>query len=78
MTTFILRRIGLMIPMLFAVSLISFAIIQLPPGDFLTTLQAQTAETGGGMTAELAELLRQNYGLDRPFLAQYLNWIDVQ
>ncbi|MAS37342.1 MAG: ABC transporter permease [Anaerolineaceae bacterium] len=76
MTTFILRRIGLMIPMLFAVSLISFAIIQLPPGDFLTTLQAQTAETGGGMTAELAELLRQNYGLDRPFLAQYLNWID--
>jgi peptide/nickel transport system permease protein len=76
MTTFILRRIGLMIPMLIIVSFLSFVIIQLPPGDFLTTLQAQTAETGGGLTAELAELLRQNYGLDRPFLEQYLGWID--
>lgn len=76
MTTFILRRIGLMLPMLIAVSFVSFAIIQLPPGDFLTTLQAATAETGGGMTDELAELLRANYGLDRPFIEQYFNWID--
>src|SRR5690606_17983274 len=76
MTTFILRRIGLMLPMLIAVSFVSFAIIQLPPGDFLTTLQAATAETGGGMTDELAELLRANYGLDRPFIEQYINWID--
>ncbi len=76
MTTFILRRIGLMFPMLLAVSFVSFVIIQLPPGDFLTTLQAQTAETGGGMTAELAELLRQNYGLDRPFLEQFVGWVD--
>ncbi|MBZ0303554.1 MAG: ABC transporter permease [Anaerolineae bacterium] len=76
MTSFILRRIGLMIPMLIAVAFVSFVIIQLPPGDFLTTLQAQTAETGGGMTNELAELLRQNYGLDRPFFEQFLGWID--
>lgn len=76
MTTFVLRRIGLMIPMLIVVSFVSFIIIQLPPGDFLTTLQAQTAETGGGMTAELAELLRKNYGLDRPFLEQFAGWID--
>ena len=76
MTTFILRRIGLMIPMLIAVSFVSFVIIQLPPGDFLTTLQAQSAENGGGMTDELANLLRKNYGLDQPFMTQYLNWID--
>ena len=76
MTTFVLRRIVLMIPMLIAVAFVSFVIIQLPPGDFLTTLQAQTAETGGGMTAELAELLRQNYGLDRPFMEQFVGWVD--
>jgi peptide/nickel transport system permease protein len=76
MTAFVLRRIGLMIPMLIAVSFVSFVIIQLPPGDFLNTLQAQTAETGGGMTNELAELLRQNYGLDRPFMEQFLGWVD--
>ena len=76
MTAFILRRIGLMIPMLIAVSFVSFVIIQLPPGDFMTTLQAQTAETGGGMTNELADLLRQTYGLDRPFLEQFVGWVD--
>lgn len=76
MISFILRRIGLMIPMLIAVSFVSFVIIQLPPGDFMTTLQAQTAETGGGMTNELADLLRQTYGLDRPFLEQFVRWID--
>lgn len=76
MTAFVLRRIGLMIPMLFAVSFVSFVIIQLPPGDFLTTLQAATAETGGGMTNELAALLRQKYGLDQPFMAQYFQWVD--
>ena len=76
MTGFVLRRVALMFPMLVAVAFVSFIIIQLPPGDFLTTLQAQTAETGGGMTAELAELLRQNYGLDRPFLEQFIGWVD--
>ena len=75
MTTFILRRIILMIPMLIAVSFVSFAIIQLPPGDFLTTLQASVAATGGGMTNDMAELLRENYGLNEPFLSQYVRWV---
>ena len=39
MLAYILRRIALMIPVLFTISVISFVIIQLPPGDFLTTLQ---------------------------------------
>jgi peptide/nickel transport system permease protein len=75
MTTFILRRIILMIPMLLAVSFVCFIIIQLPPGDFLTTLQAETAATGGGLTNELADMLRDKYGLNEPFMTQYLKWI---
>jgi peptide/nickel transport system permease protein len=75
MGTFVIRRILAMIPMLIAVSFISFIIIQLPPGDYLSTLQAVQGASGGGMTPELAELLRSRYGLDEPFMTQYLKWI---
>lgn len=64
-----------MIPMLFAISIISFVIIQLPPGDFLTTLQASVASSGGGMSNDTVVLLRQQYGLDQPIHIQYLRWV---
>jgi peptide/nickel transport system permease protein len=38
-----------MVPTLFVVSVLTFIIIQLPPGDFLTTLSTQMAEGGGGI-----------------------------
>jgi peptide/nickel transport system permease protein len=72
---YILRRIALMIPMLIAISMISFVIIQLPPGDFLTTLQASVASSGGGMSNDTVALLRQQYGLDQPIYIQYWRWI---
>jgi peptide/nickel transport system permease protein len=75
MIAYILRRIALMIPVLFTISVIAFVIIQLPPGDFLTTLQAVVAASGGGMSNETVELLRQRYGLDQPIHIQYLRWI---
>ena len=46
--------------------MITFIIIQLPPGDFFDTLQAQVAETGGGMDAASMDVLREQYGLDQP------------
>jgi peptide/nickel transport system permease protein len=72
---YIIRRILAMIPLLFLVSIITFVIIQLPPGDFFTSLQAQIAETGGGQDARTYEILRQRYGLDQPMHWQYLRWI---
>lgn len=75
MTTYVIRRILAMIPMLLVISFISFVIIQLPPGDYLTTLQAVQGTSGGGMSNEQAELLRERYGLNEPFLGQYLKWI---
>ena len=75
MGTYIIRRIVAMIPLLVVISFIAFTIIQLPPGDFLTTLQAQQGATGGGMSDELADMLRQKYGIDEPFMMQYLKWI---
>lgn len=75
MVAFIVRRLLAMVPMLVAISFISFVIIQLPPGDYLTTLQAVQGTSGGGMSNEQAQLLRERYGLDEPFLSQYWIWL---
>jgi peptide/nickel transport system permease protein len=75
MLAYVTRRILTMVPMLLVISFISFFIIQLPPGDFLNTLQAVQGSSGGGMTPEQANLLRNRYGLDDPLLVQYWKWI---
>jgi len=72
---FIFRRVLLMVPTLVAVSIIAFTIIQLPPGDFLTSYIASLGETGEMATeAELAAL-KAAYGLDKPVHIQYLKWM---
>jgi peptide/nickel transport system permease protein len=71
MLQYILRRIVLMIPTLFVISLISFAIIQLPPGDFLSSYVAQLRQQGEDIdTAQLA-VLEEQYGLNQPIYVQY-------
>ncbi len=72
---FIGRRLLWAIPLLFAVSLIAFIIIQLPPGDFITALSASLAEKGDALDTEALNALRQRYGLGEPFLVQYWKWI---
>jgi len=75
MLAFTLRRLLAMVPTLFLVSIITFIIIQLPPGDFFTTLQAEIAETGGGQNKEVIKKLQETYGLDKPLYLQYLRWV---
>jgi peptide/nickel transport system permease protein len=75
MLAYIGRRLLSMIPTLFFISVITFLIIQLPPGDFFTTLQAEVAATGGGQNKEVIERLQEIYGLDQPLYVQYWRWI---
>jgi len=75
MLTYIARRLLAMIPTLFIVSIVTFIIIQLPPGDFLTTLSAQAAETGGSIDQAAMDNLRKQYGLDQPMYVQYWTWV---
>ncbi|MET0257170.1 MAG: ABC transporter permease, partial [Methylobacterium sp.] len=75
MLRFILRRIAYMVPTLFAVSIVAFVIIQLPPGDYLTTLMADWASGGGAVEMGTVEVLRERYGLDQPIWIQYFYWI---
>ena len=75
MLQYIVRRILLMIPTLFAVSLISFAIIQLPPGDYLTTYVATLAAQGETVDEAELQMLEERYGLGLPFYQQYFRWM---
>jgi peptide/nickel transport system permease protein len=75
MLTYIARRLFGMIPTLIVVSILTFIIIQLPPGDFLTTLSIQAAQSGSSMDEGAMEALRRQYGLDQPMYVQYLSWV---
>jgi peptide/nickel transport system permease protein len=74
MLAYIIRRLLIMIPTLIAISIISFAIIQLPPGDFLTTYIAQLSVSGEGVDQAELQALRSRFGLDEPVYIQYLHW----
>ena len=75
MLTYIVRRILIMIPTLMVISIVSFMIIQLPPGDYLTSWIAQMQETGESVDEAQIASLRNRYGLDRPMYVQYWKWI---
>ncbi len=76
MSTYILRRILLAIPTLIAISLISFIIIQLPPGDYLDQKIAQMEQQfGDSSSIAQADALRHRYGLDKPMPQRYLHWV---
>ena len=74
MLAYLIRRIMIMIPTLIAISIISFTIIQLPPGDFLTTYVAQLSASGETVDQAELESLRTRFGLDQPMYIQYLKW----
>jgi len=69
------KRLLLMIPTLLIISMISFAIIQLPPGDYLTSYITALSETGETVAEEQVEALRVRYSLDKPPYMQYLHWM---
>lgn len=71
----VLQRVFWMVPTLLVISFISFAIIQAPPGDYLTSYIAALQAQGEMVDQEQVERLRRQYALDRPFLGQYLHWM---
>jgi len=75
MLQYIVRRVILMIPTLFMVSVISFAVIQLPPGDYLTSVVATLAQSGEMVDQEALGRLKVQYGLDQPAYVQYAKWM---
>jgi len=75
MTGYILRRLLLLPFLLIVYSFVVFAIIHAPPGDFLTSYVATLSASGTSISAEHIQALRHQYGLDQPFMVQYLLWM---
>ena len=75
MLQYFLRRLLLMIPTLLLISVVTFIVIQLPPGDFLTTYIANLMQQDGITDMAIIDALRKYYGLDQPQYVQYLKWM---
>ena len=75
MFRFILWRMVWMLPFLLAISFISFVLIQLPPGDYVTTYIATLAASNEIVDQNTAADLRSRFGLDQPMIVQYWKWI---
>lgn len=74
MFAYITRRLLVMIPTLIAISAIVFFIIQLPPGDYLSTMIEEMLAQGEKPDGERIKLLREQFGLDRSPIEQYFHW----
>jgi peptide/nickel transport system permease protein len=75
MLAFLIRRIITMIWTLVGISVLVFIIIQLPPGDYLSTYIAEIQAMGERIGDEKIQFLREQYGLDKPMWQQYLVWV---
>ena len=74
MLHYLLRRMATMATTLVAISVLVFVIIQLPPGDYLTSYIAEIQAQGEDVAEEKVQFLREQYGLDKPLWQQYLVW----
>jgi peptide/nickel transport system permease protein len=74
MLSFIARRLAYMVVTLFVVSIITFIIIQLPPGDFISSYVGELAALGEVLDEAEIDALRARYGLGQPMYVQYLRW----
>ena len=75
MLTFVIRRTLIFFPMLALMSVVAFAIIQAPPGDFLSDYVAALQEQGEFVDEGEYEALRIQFGLDKPIHVQYAKWV---
>jgi len=75
MLSYILRRLFYMAVILFIISVTAFVIIQLPPGDYLTSYVIMLESTGTMIDQKQVVSLRKQYGLDLPIHLQYFKWM---
>jgi len=72
---YILRRLLYMVVTMFFISIIGFALIQLPPGSALSVKIQQLRDQGGDMSTAQVQSLEARYGLNDPIQVQYLRWV---
>ncbi|MBI1296563.1 ABC transporter permease subunit [bacterium] len=75
MLAYVIRRLLLMIPTLAIISVISFWVINLPPGNYVDAFMAQMAGQGQIPDFETRQQMEQMYGVNQPIYVQYFRWI---
>ena len=75
MFKYIGKRILIMIPTVFIISIACFFIIQLPPGDLISSYITTMQSEGEQITQEVVAQLRAEYGMDKPWFVQYILWM---
>jgi len=77
MLAYLARRLILAVLTTWAVSVLAYVVIQLPPGDYISSYIAQMSASGSFVSQQEAEALRQQYGLDKPIWVQYMRWMGM-
>ncbi len=72
---YLIHRLLIMIPTLLVISAIVFVIIQLPPGDYLSSYVAELQSQGEAVSEQKIAFLREQYGFDKPMSEQYGLWL---
>ncbi len=72
MIKYITRRLLMLIPVLLGITFLSFALMRLAGGDAVTYMYDNA---GAAVSQEIIDEAKAQYGLDKPFLVQYLNWL---
>jgi len=75
--TYIVQRLVMAVFTIVVISIFSFLVIKLPPGDYVDAYVAQMAASGSIVSQEAAANLRAQYGLDQPIYIQYLRWANL-
>ena len=77
MLAYIMRRAMLAVLTVWAISVLSFIIIHLPPGDYVTSYIASMSASGSAVSEGEAAAMREQLGLNKPIYIQYLKWMGL-
>ncbi|MGI6150191.1 MAG: ABC transporter permease [Firmicutes bacterium] len=75
MASYIVKRCLYLVPTLIAISIVVFIVIQLPPGDYVTTYVMRLEQEGVSLSQHQIDQMREMYGLDKPMHIRYLKWM---
>ncbi len=77
MFTYLIQRVLIMIPTLLVISAVTFIIIQLPPGDYISNEIDRLMTEGNTAAVDKLKFLREEFGLDKPMFEQYAVWLGI-
>jgi len=77
MLAYVVRRFLLALLTIWAITVLSYIIIQLPPGDYVDSYIASMSASGSGVSQQEADAMREQLGLNQPVYIQYLKWMGL-